>query len=170
MIPALARGLGVDVSRALSAPEARVVKELITFLEARGWRTVRMESGFVPGAGSFGEKGIADYCFIRYSDSASVPGAAIVMWIETKAPNYKPRCNCVARHRDPETGRMKPEKVCRSCGQKRWQAAERARGALVLQVCDVEAFKAWYAGKFDWVPVTEPQADLFEGVGVGVSL
>lgn len=105
-----------------SPTEAQVVSDLIKFLEKRGWRTVRHESGFVPGAGSFGEKGICDYQFIRYSDSDRLPGAALVMWIETKAPNARQYCRCEEAYRD-ERGKHHRKKVCRSCGQKRWQAA-----------------------------------------------
>lgn len=142
--------------------EADVVEDLTQFLCAeQGWRRLRNESGFIPGAGSYGEKGIPDYQFIRY---LATPGNAIVMWIEAKSPTHKPRCSCRARHKD-ERGRTKPAHICRECGQKLWAEREAARGALVLKVSDVEEFKRWYKRTFDWLPapVMGQQQKLFEG-------
>jgi len=139
--------------RGHSAPEAALTAELKRFLEARGWRAVRNESGFVPGAGSIGEKGMADWQFLRYLET---PGLALVLWIEAKPPGYKPRCNCKPGEVNPKTGRRGKGHECRSCGQKRWAETERARGALVMQVNDVDAFAEWYARTFHWLP--EPEA------------
>lgn len=143
-----------------SAPEKNeTVKPLLKFMAARGWRAIRHESGFVPGAGSYGEKGMPDYQFIRYLKN----GVACVLWIEAKPPGFRPRCNCKPAERNPETGRMRKAHECRSCGQKRWAETERRRGAVVLTVEDVEVFKEWYSKAYSWLPAAPPlQADLFE--------
>jgi hypothetical protein len=146
-----------------SSPEAIVAKAISQFLVERGWRRVRHESGFVPGAGSFGERGIADYQYLYYVPQARVKGAALVLWVETKPPDYKPRCACRAARK--EAGVYYPAKVCRDCGQKRWQAAERQRGALVVQVSDAEAFRRWYAEHFTWIEVPGKLQAAFDFAG-----
>lgn len=135
-------------------PEAQVARELRAFLEARGWRAVRMESGFVPGAGSFGEKGIADWLFLCY---LPLRGNTLAMWIETKAPGAKQVCHCKPAVMEPgkRPGTMRQAKAaheCRMHGQQRWRRDEEARGALVLTVSDVPAFIAEYSRVFSWLP------------------
>lgn len=140
--------------------EAEVVRDLKNFLAARGWRAVRMETGFVPGAGSFGEKGIADWLFLRYMPGR---GLTMAMWIEAKPPGHKPVCRCkpavMVPGKRPGTEKIgKPAHECRSCGQARWKLAEEARGALVLTVSYVPAFISEYQRVFGWLPEPKPQA------------
>lgn len=147
------------MSRGHKAPELQqTVKPLLKFMREQGWRPIRHESGYVPGAGSFGEKGMPDYQFIRYLEH----GVACVLWIEAKAPGSRSRCNCSPAERNPQTGRMRKAHECRSCGQARWAAAERARGAVVIKVEDVEQFKLWYAERYSWIPAPpQPQMEMF---------
>jgi len=142
-----------------SSPEKNeTIKPLLEFLEDQGWRAIRHESGFVPGAGSFGEKGMPDYQFIRYLEN----GVSCTLWIEAKPPGYKPRCNCRPAGRNPETGRKTKAHECRDCGQKRWAKTERERGAIVLRVDDMEVFEEWYRKAFHWLPANPRQKSLFE--------
>lgn len=131
-----------------SSPEKNAtVKPLLAFMAEQGWRAIRNESGFVPGAGSIGEKGMPDYLFLRYLKN----GVALALWVEAKPPGYKPRCNCKPAGRNPETGRKTKAHECRSCGQKRWMLAETERGATVMRVDNVEVFKAWYSSAYAWL-------------------
>lgn len=138
--------------RGHSAPEAELAKAGDRFMAERGWRRIVHESGFVPGAGSIGEKGMPDRQYIRYLET---PGLALLVWVEWKPPGYKPRCNC-----KPATVNARGQKVkgheCRGCGQKRWKEAEEKRGALVIQVDDLDVLADWYARMFHWLP--EPEA------------
>lgn len=144
--------------RGHSAPEATVAAGVKKFMLERGWRAIRHESGFVPGAGSIGEKGMPDWQYLRYLEPA---GLALVVWIETKPPGYKPRCNCKPAAVN-DKGRKVKGHECRSCGQKRWKATEEARGALVIQVDDVDQLAEWYATTFPWLPAPmEDQPVLF---------
>jgi hypothetical protein len=83
-------------------------------------------------AGGVGEPGMPDRLFIRYNDIAfadqCVPDGLdkacgdIVLWIEFKKPGEKPRLD-----------------------QLEWHEAERARGAMVLVVSDIDDFmRNWY--------------------------
>jgi hypothetical protein len=83
----------------------------------------------------FGELGMADHLYIRYTPMAAVrewrfvaTAPAQVMWIEFKRPGEKPK-----KH------------------QTLWHIKERARGALTLIAgedfpASVEGFRQWYAG------------------------
>lgn len=140
-------------------PEQKVTYAVRDFLVREGWRPIRHESGFVPGAGNFGEKGMPDWQFIRYLET---PGPAVVLWVEMKAPNTKRRCNCRPAYKDENGKRVKAHE-CRSCGQKRWQDKETGRGALVVVTDDPELFKRWYKSTFSWLPpaVLGQQQQLF---------
>ena len=144
-------------------PEAQVARELRAFLEDKGWRYVRMESGYVPGAGNIGEKGIPDGLWVFYIPGKR--GLAALMWIETKPTGYKPRCDCKPAMMGPgkRPGTLKQIKAARECrwhGQQRWRRDEEARGALVLTVSDVPAFIAEYSRVFSWLPVEKGQMSL----------
>ncbi len=97
--------------------EADVTKQVIDFLEARGWRPVRMQVG---GRRSFrfGEKGMADWLCTRYRTGEKFHG---VFWLELKTA----------------TGKLRP-------GQLEWIEAERAKGALVCVADSLESFQGWY--------------------------
>ena len=135
-----------------------VTKKVRDFLEERRWRAIRHESGYVPGAGSFGEPGMADWQFVYYLGGKN--GFSVVMWLEMKAPptpRNKMRCNCKPAVRSAD-GKKQLERAhkCRMHQQADWQAAERERGALVMQVDNPEEFAAWYADYFSWLPVRPP--------------
>jgi hypothetical protein len=77
-----------------------------------------------------GEVGQPDYLFIRYDPEKQIPASwqkgvdcsyAQVLWIEFKAPGKKADAH-----------------------QLDWHTAERARGALVIVVENIDGFIAWY--------------------------
>lgn len=116
--------------------EADVQRAVVDLLTLDGWRAIRTDpvSDRARGKG-FGEFGMPDYLFIRY-DLEPLPStlhrdekgremcwcADFMLWIEFKRPGAKP----------------KPHQAA-------WHDAERARGALVLVVDDIDKFRDWYA-------------------------
>ncbi len=111
--------------------EADIQRTCTELLELDGWRALRTDpvSRREWGKG-FGEKGMADYLYIRYADYADRSpvwaSQAQVLWVE-----YKSR-----------RGSLKPH-------QKVWIDAERDRGAFVAVtgetfVPSVDGFVAWY--------------------------
>lgn len=122
----------------LPVTEAHVQQTVVEYLQLDGWRAIRTDpvSDRARGKG-FGEVGMPDYLFVRYfphpwewhhqespGDPSWHPGAecqADVLWIEFKRPGQKP-----GKH------------------QLAWHEAERARGALVLVVDDIDKFVAFY--------------------------
>lgn len=109
--------------------ERDVEKAVCDFLVADGWRVLKMEQVFSRDKlKSVGEQHMPDRIAIRYSmcsilaPNNSLRRLAEVLWIETKAPGKALRI-----------------------GQKMWHKAECARGALVLTVSDIDAFRNWYA-------------------------
>jgi len=116
--------------------ERDVAKQVSDFLEFRGWRRLRNQVGLATNMGGhtirFGEKGMADLLFLLYLPQQSPTGEciphAMVMWLETKRKGGK-----------------------LSLDQTVWQAAERARGALVLNVDHFEIFAAWYDVQLGWL-------------------
>ena len=118
--------------RLLEAELARACTEL---LEWDGWRALKTDpvSRREWGKG-FGEKGMADYLYIRYGaapavdlfkNSAVLLVGAEVMWIEWKIP----------------TGTVAEK-------QHAWRERERARGALAL-IAGVD-FHASFEGFYRW--------------------
>ena len=103
--------------------ERDVTRQVKDFLAWRGWRAVRMQRTVIPGAFQAGEPGMADYLFIRYLGGE--PGAARVLWVEFKR----------------KSGKLMPQ-------QKQWAIEERARGAQVWTVSDLEQFQADYRRVF----------------------
>ena len=104
--------------------EKDVAKQVTDYLEYRGWRRVRMNSGMstnmmTGGIVRFGEKGMADLLFLRYFPKQQP--YALVLWVETKAPK----------------GKLRPEQTL-------WQTGERARGGLCVTVYHFETFALWY--------------------------
>lgn len=120
------------VVTAADEPEDLIQEECTKQLEQDGWRALRTDpvSDRSRGKG-FGEPGMADYMYIRYSDLEN--GArgddrwAGVIWIEYK--------------------RSKGGRVSKT--QRAWHIKERARGALTLIAgedfpASVAGFKEWY--------------------------
>lgn len=115
--------------------EAHVQQTVTQLLEYDGWRAFRTEHAIERSNDEqrrfkrrVGEPGQPDYLYIRYNpvtylqpmDSVNRTDAD-VMWIEFKKPGEEP---------EPK--------------QLKWHAAERACGALVLVVDDIDAFRKWY--------------------------
>lgn len=115
------------VSTASSKPrvprvsEAHVQQTVTDLLVADGWRAIRTDPVSDRGRGKgFGELGMPDYLYIRYWDLSGPESD--VLWIEFKALGKKP----------------KPRQAA-------WHVAERARGATVLVIDDIDFFMDWYA-------------------------
>jgi hypothetical protein len=148
--------------RTIGLTEAHVQETVTAFLALDGWRAFKMEAvsdtGFVGRvmqkihkhgvlrafaplvlqvlrscmrAAGVGEPGMPDYVFIRYGMvKPSIPCmcsledgcvCAQILWIEMKRPGEKPRPNQLA-----------------------WHETERARGAVVMVVDDIDKFRDWY--------------------------
>lgn len=129
--------------------EKHVSKQVVDFLRAHGWRAVRTQFAFAPGSFTTGEPGMPDWCFIRYMPVDFHPSRALVMWVEVKGPNDQRKCRC-------GPGERKPCKVCR---QHQWQDRERARGAVVVVVSDLDWFIAEYEKAFGFLHRDEPRAE-----------
>lgn len=105
--------------------EAHIQQAFTEYLQLDGWRPLRTDpcSDRIRGKG-FGEKGMADNLYIRYSP-LGMPFAC-VLWIE-----YKRKGGKAAAH------------------QKLWHAAERQRGALTIiagEDCEAsfDGLQEWY--------------------------
>jgi hypothetical protein len=117
----------------LARMEASIERACTDLLELDGWRALKTDPvSRVEWGKGFGEKGMADYVYIRYGNFRSEPHyfqqhvLSEVLWIEWKAPKGR-----VAAH------------------QRKWHAAERAWGALTLIAgvdfpASIEGFMAWY--------------------------
>lgn len=121
----------------LALKERDVSKQVKDFLEWRGWRPVRFQRTVIPGQFQAGEPGMPDFLMLRYL----WPGACGAMRIEFKHPS---------------TGRATAEQV-------KWHNNERARGALVVQVDDLDTFTRWYEKQFAWIGLgrTYSEEDAF---------
>jgi hypothetical protein len=110
--------------KTIPIPEATVQQTVCEFLQLDNWRAIRTDpvSDRKRGKG-FGEIGMCDLLFLRYWASVADVGSAEaqVLWIEFKRKGAQP----------------KPH-------QSAWHEAERARGALVLVVDDIDSFQEWY--------------------------
>lgn len=123
-------------------------KPIRDFLAIRGWTV--FESTYIPGAVQYVQPGKPDLQCVYYLQK----GLAAVMWIECKAPGYKPRCSCRPSYKQQTpSGRMATVrgKICRDCQQKRWAEAERAKGAVVIKVSEFCEFVAFYEANFGFV-------------------
>ena len=137
--------------------EADVTDQIVDWLEWRGWRLIRQQSGGYRNPKkkyySFGEPGIADWLAIFYLPESS----AKVFWLEMKSPEgSKRKCDgrCVFRTRN--------HKPCTNCAQRNWAISEEQRGATVIRGCGLAAFQDWYCEKFGWLhdPATAPKRGI----------
>jgi len=111
--------------------EADIQRAVSDLLAADGWRVFRMELTVQLEYGRVvGERGMPDCLYIRYMSGvdACMCGCsahcvcAQVLWVEFKTPTTKPT----------------------EC-QRAWHMAEVDRGALVLIVDGIDAFRKWYS-------------------------
>jgi len=107
--------------------ERHVSRQVRDFLEYRGWRAIRMQRTVIPGSFQTGEKGMADYLFVRYLPEVK-PGCSLTLWVETKRPGGP------LRKHQPE-----------------WHAEERLRGAQVWVVDDFDLFARNYERVWGWL-------------------
>lgn len=131
-----AQSIGFAVLAAEDAPpmlESKIEAECTKLLEEDGWRSLRTDpvSDRARGKG-FGELGMADHMYIRYSTMAPlrVRARCELMWVEFKRPGEKAK-----KH------------------QIEWHQKERARGALTFIAgqdfdATVDGFKDWYANSW----------------------
>ena len=126
-------GDGIPISAKTSEQlEREIERDCTAWLELDGWRPLRTDpvSDRRRGKG-FGELGMADHLYIRYSPSGVAPSwngrpRCDVLWIEYKRPGTVPTPH-----------------------QEAWHARERARGALTLMAGvdfepTLEGLKKWY--------------------------
>lgn len=123
--------------------EADVTKQVKGFLEAHGWRCIRMQRMVLPGSFQTGEPGMADSCWIRYEPRPKFPALSLVLWIEYKAESDRRKCRCLQN--------LGTRKRCSVCDQKNWQKRERERGAMVWIVTDLDWFVSLYRKNFGWL-------------------
>lgn len=121
--------------------EADVVRSCVDFLEARGWRAIRQGRAVAKfghrGTVTFGEPGMPDYLFHRYSQRP-MDGPERILWIEFKSPNDRRQCICRTKM---------ARKRCTVCDQNTWRVNEQVRGATVLRIESLEQLKASSAWK-----------------------
>lgn len=110
--------------------EADIQQTVCELLTLDGWHMFRTELTVQRDRGRVvGERGMPDVMAVRYgSVNTGYPDDdrrrcfAQLLYIEFKAPGKNPPAHQLA-----------------------WHAAERTKGALVLVVDDIEAFRTWYA-------------------------
>jgi hypothetical protein len=103
--------------------EREVTKDVLKFLQAKGWRIVRHQRTVIPGNFQAGEPGMPDSQAIYYCPNSI---AALVLWLEFK--------------------RRKGGKVAED--QLTWHEREKKRGGTVIVVNDAKPFCAWYDETF----------------------
>jgi hypothetical protein len=134
--------------------EAQVTQQIRGFMESHGWRPIRNQRTVIPGAFQSCEPGTPDFLFLRYLPN----GVCLALWIELKAKNARIVCRCsqVAGTR----------RRCTPCDQKAWRQREKARGAVVWQVDDLDWFLQEYQEFYGWLHTGESgrgQLDLLAG-------
>lgn len=122
--------------------EKHVARPVRDFLRAHGWRIVRTEFVFVPGARSTGEPGMPDDIALYYLKG----GQAYVLWLEYKGPNDQRTCRCRPGDKNP----------CKVCRQKKWHADEKARGGRVVQIDDADWFFSEYERAYGFLHRDRP--------------
>lgn len=119
--------------------ERDVSKAIKEFMQLRGWRPLRMQSGTFtnPQFSSFrvGEPGMPDYLFLYYLQDSE----CVALWVEMKRPGDSGKCRCA------------DGKLCRVCRQTKWRVDELLRGAVVVQARSLEEFAGWYEKYFAWL-------------------
>lgn len=115
-------------------PEALVSQACVDFMEARGWRAIRMSRAFVKFDGkrgvTFGERGMPDWFFVKYGFKVgNMPTVLGAVWIEMKQPGDKRKCTC-----NP----LRPRKCCTVCDQQNWRIKEQVRGATVVKIASLD--------------------------------
>lgn len=123
--------------KAIKISESDIQTAIVDFLTYDGWRAFRTELTVQRERGRVvGERGMPDYCFIRYLDRHEIhcpcsnganiiavlkAPAAEVLWIEFKRLGEKPDVD-----------------------QLGWHGVERVRGGMVLVVDDIDKFIDFY--------------------------
>lgn len=141
--------------------EADVTSQVKSFLQAHGWRAIRMNRGLMQnafgGVIQFGEAGMADFLFVRYAPEA-MPAAGLMLWVEMKATGVKAKCRCTTK---------RAMQRCSACDQKVWRERERLAGAQVWLVDSLDWFMEEYERVFGWLhhgDAARGQLDLLAGV------
>lgn len=132
----------------MALSEAKLTQQVKDFLEAHGWRALRMQSGLVHGAAGrmrLGEPGMADFLFIWYMRKNAPPDmyGDLCLWVEFKRPEDRRKCTCVKN--------IGTKRRCTVCDQKNWKDREKQRGSMVWTVKDFVAFELLYRERFGWL-------------------
>ena len=116
-------------------PEAELTKQVVDFLEAHGWRAIRMSRGVATfgdrGTVTFGEPGMPDWLFLKYVEVGLRPHA-LAVWVEFKRHGAVETCVCLTK---------KPRSRCTKCDQITWKSREQFRGAQVHRIESLEQVK-----------------------------
>jgi hypothetical protein len=132
----------LDAKGGLRLSEADVTVQIRGFLESKGWRIIRFQRTVVPGQFSTHEPGTPDLAAIFYVKDQSIPGAAVVLWLELKKSGARAQCRCATK---------KPRQRCSGCDQAAWRQRERARGAIVWTVDSIDWFTKAYDAEFGYL-------------------
>lgn len=123
----------------MSLSESAVSAQVRSFMEAHGWRSIRMQRTVIPGMFQTAEPGCPDFLFLRYNES----GSAYALWCEIKSPTDRRSCRCLQNRGT--------RKRCTVCDQKQWQEREKARGARLVVVDDFDWFADQYERAYGWL-------------------
>jgi hypothetical protein len=131
--------------------EAELEKAATDLLELDGWRGLKTDpvSRREWGKG-FGEKGMADYLYIRYGNAPLSPEAAEALKFASAVLQRYEKPERLASHAEVMWIEWKIPKGTVAEKQHAWREKERARGALALIAgvdfhASLEGFARWYA-------------------------
>ena len=101
-----------------STSERDVTKQVIGFLQAEGWRCLRMTVSFNKRRFSTGEKGMPDWLCLKYT---TIGHDCDILWVEMKKPGEK-----------------------QSKAQLKWADNEELFGARIVVADNLDTFREWY--------------------------
>jgi hypothetical protein len=131
----------LDAKGKFKLSEADVTAQVRGYLEHRGWRIIRFQRTVVPGQFSTHEPGTPDLMAIYYCKDG-LAGGALVLWLELKRKGAYAQCRCATK---------KLRQRCSACDQEYWKSRERARGAQVWRIDDIDGFIRSYNASFAWL-------------------
>lgn len=134
-----------------AAPEKKLtVEPIVKFMRDHGWHTECLEVGVTMGGRRFGTPGRPDWIFIKPLDKN---GPCVMIWCEAKAPGARMQCRCRPEEMVPNAkGRLVKRKAhtCTMCAQAEFRRAMVAKGFVVVQFDNADAYKRWFLESFGW--------------------
>ena len=124
--------------------ERDVTRQVRDFLEAHGWRAVRMQVAriaTVSGGFEVGELGMPDYLFLRYE--ADIPDLALESHVDFQPDSLPAVCQALWVEVKALGKRLSPAQVA-------WHQAERWRGATIVVADDLDEFQRWYKSEIGY--------------------